>query len=370
MKLVLLKNNLKSGLDTAGRAIGSNLNLPVLGSVLIRAEGSQIQVSATNLELAIVKNVFGKVIEGGAAVVPFNTISNIVNNIASERIHLEKTKQGNLELKTDNYTATIQGIDEKEFPIIPKIEKKSGEVQVGTQVFKDSLARVVIAVEVTDLRPEISGVLFKGEASSLRLAATDSFRLAEAKILGNQVKMKDRKPFEVTVPIKTSEELVRVIDDEETVSFYIENNQILFETESTALISRLVEGSFPDYDPIVPKEIDTKISIKKEELINALKLASSFASKSNDVRVKTNDKKVIEIYSSDNAVGENRYLIPAKIDGPAVESIFNWKYLLDGVRATVGKEIMLGLNGSDKPALIKDPGDDSYFYILMPIKPS
>lgn len=369
MKLVILKSNLKNGLDIVGKAIGTNLNLPVLGSVLIKAEGNQIQLSATNLELAIVRNVFGKVIEEGAAVVPYNTISSIVNNIASERVHLEKTRQGNLEFKTDNYTATIQGINEKEFPIIPKIEKKSGGIEIDVPVFRDSLAKVVIAGEATDLRPEIAGVLFVGESSSLKLAATDSFRLAEAKILGSQVRTKNKESFEVTVPIKTSQELVRAMDDEDIVSFYVENNQALFETENTALISRLIEGSFPDYSSIIPKDIDTKIVIKREELINALKLASSFASKSNDVRIKVKDKKVIEVYSSDNAVGENNYLIPAKIDGPVVESIFNWKYLLDGVRAVIGKEIMLGLSGTDKPALIKDPGDDSYFYILMPIKP-
>jgi len=371
VKLVILKNNLKSGLDIVGRAIGSNLNLPVLGSVLIKTSGNQIQLSATNLELAITKTVFGKVVEEGSLVIPYNTLSSVVNNVTSERVNLEKTKQGNLEFKTDNYTATIQGIDEKEFPIMPKIDKKSSGIEIDAPVFKDSLAKVVIAGEATDLRPEISGVLFTGETSSLKLAATDSFRLAEAKILGKQVRAKERVSFEVTVPIKTAQELTRVIEDEdETIGFYIENNQALFETENTTIISRLVEGTFPDYGSIVPKETETKIVMKKEELINSLKLASSFASKSNDVKIKTKDKKIVEVYSSDNAVGENTYLIPAKIEGQAAESVFNWKYLLDGVRAVAGKEIMVGLNGGDKAALIKDPNDDSYFYILMPIRTS
>ncbi len=370
MKLVLLKSNLKNGLDIVGRAIGQNLNLPVLGGVLIRADGNQIQLSATNLELAIVRGVFGKVVDSGAVVVPYAVLANIVSNISSERIHLEKTKQGNLEFKTDNYTATIQGTDEKEFPIVPKVEKRDGGVEIGAQALKDSLAKVVIAAEATELRPEIAGVLFSGESAMLKLAATDSFRLAEAKILGSQVKVKDKKTFEATIPLKTAQELTRVIEDEETISLYIENNQALFETETTSLVSRLIEGAFPDYSSIVPKSIDTKISVKKEELISALKLTGSFATRSNDVRLKTSDKKIIEIYSSDNAVGENKYLIPAKIEGPAVESIFNWKYLLDGVRAATGKEITLGLNGGDKPALIKDPSDDTYFYILMPIRPA
>ena len=370
MKLVILKNNLKNGLDVVGRSIGQNLNLPILGSVLIKADGGQIQVSATNLELAITKNVFGKVVDAGSAVVPYGILSNIVNNVSSERINLEKTKQGNLEFKTDNYTATIQGANEKEFPIVPGIDKKDGGIELGAQALKDSLARVVIAAEATDLRPEIAGVFFSGEPSLLKLAATDSFRLAEAKISGSQVKAKNRRTFEATLPIKTAQELARAIEDEESITLYIDKNQALFETETTTLVSRLIEGTFPDYSPIVPKDIDTKVSAKKEEFINALKLTGSFATRSNDIRIKITDKKVVDIYSSDSAIGENKYLIPAKIEGPAVEAIFNWRYLLDGVRAVTGKEITLGLNGADKPALVKDPSDDSYFYILMPIRPA
>lgn len=369
MKIVLLKNNLKSGLDIVGRAVGSNLNLPVLGSVLISTANNQIQLSTTNLELAITKKVFGKVIEEGSVVVPYNILSSTVNNTASERIHLERTKQGNLEFKTDNYTATIQGVNEKEFPIIPGIEKKNG-IEVDSSTLKNSLVKVVIAGEVSDLRPEIGGVLFVGETTSLRLAATDSFRLAEAKIMGNQIKSKYKESFTATVPLKTAQELTRILDEETTVSLHFENNQVLFETENTLLISRLIEGTFPDYSSIVPDETETKVLIKREELISALKLASSFVSKTNDVKISIKDKKVVEIYSGDNAIGENKYLIPAKIEGPGTEIIFNWKYLLDGIRAGSAKEVLIGLNGGDKPALIKDPGDDLYFYVLMPIKPS
>ena len=149
-----------------------------------------------------------------------------------------------------------------------------------------------------------------------------------------------------------------------------ENNQVLFETKNTSIISRLIEGEFPDYKPIIPDDTETKINTKRDELISALKLASSFVSKTNDIKLSTKDKKIIEIYSGDNAVGENKYLIPAKIEGPNVEAVFNWKYLLDGIRTGVGKDVFLGLNGSEKPAMIKDPGDESYFYILMPIKPN
>ena len=371
MKTVILKNNLKNGLDGVGRAIGSNLNLPVLGGVLVKTSGSQIQISATNLELAITKNVFGKVVEEGGVVVPYSIFSSTVNNISSERINLEKSKQGNLEIKTDNYSATIQAINEKEFPIIPKIENKKDFLEIEAQALKEALSKVVVAGEESELRPEIGGVLFTGETAELRLAATDSFRLAEAKIFGNQIKNKNKKTVKATVPLKTTQELIRAVGDEgDSVKIYLENNQALFETPNTSIISRLIEGEFPDYKSIVPDGTDTNITIKREELISALKLASSFVSRTNDIKLSTKDKKIVEIYSGDNSDGENKYLIPAKIEGPAVEVVFNWKYLLDGVRTGSGKEAFLGLNGGEKPAVIKTPGDETCFYILMPIKPN
>jgi len=370
VKIILLKNNLKTGLDAVGRAIGSNLNLPVLGSVLISAKNNKIKLSATNLELAVTKDVFGKVVEEGSMVIPYGILSSTVNNTTSEKVHLEKTKQGNLEFKTDNYTATIQSVDEKEFPILPDVKKGETGMEIDSGALGEALARVVIAGEASDLRPEIGGVLFVGEANELKLVATDSFRLAEARISGSQVKSKSKEPFTATVPIKTAQELTRIIDEEDIINIYFDNNQVLFETENTSLISRLIEGTFPDYTSIIPKEIETKVSVKREELVNALKLASSFVSKTNDVLISVKDKKILEVYSSDNARGENKYLIPVKVEGPDTEIVFNWKYLLEGIRAGTSKEILVGLSGSDKPALIKDPGDESYFYILMPIKPN
>jgi len=368
VKIILLKSNIKQGLDTVGRSIGSNLNLPVLGGVLINASNNQIKLSTTNLELAITKNVFGKVVEEGSVVIPYSVLSSTINNINSERIHIDKTKQGNVELKTDNYTATIQGVSEKEFPIIPEIDKKSSKIEVDAQTLKDSLSKVVIAGEISDLRPEIGGVLFTGEAATLKLVATDSFRLAEAKIIGDQIHNKTKETFTATVPLKTAQEAIRGID-ESSVSLYFEENQVLFETENTSIISRLIEGAFPDYKSIIPKDIETNILLKREELINALKLASSFVSKMNDVKIAVKDKRVVEVYSGDNSIGENKYLIPAKIDGPGTEIIFNWKYLLDGIRTGTSKEVSIGLSGGDKPALIKEPNNESYFYILMPINP-
>ena len=368
MKLIILRDNLKLGLDTVARAVGQNLNLPILGNVLIVTEGNQIRLAATNLELAITKIISGKVVEEGSVTAPHQILASIVANSTSERINIETTKQGNLLLKGDNYESNIQSSKSEEFPVISGVSERKEAVSVNSAVFREGLTRAVIASEASDLRPEISGVLLLGEINVLKLVATDSFRLAEVRISGQQFKNNLGGGFKFTIPLKTAQELTRILKDEGEASFYTEKNQFLFKTEDATLTSRLIEGSFPDYEAIIPKEIDTEVLVSRNELSGALKLSGAFASRTYDVRLKLKDKKVLEIYSSDNAVGENNYLIPAKINGPETEAVFNWRYLLDGLKGGSTEQVFLGLNGSERPAVIKNPEDESYLYILMPIK--
>jgi len=367
MKLIILKSHLKVGLDSVGRATVSNLNLPVLGNILIKTINNQIKLSATNLEIAITKTVYGKIIEDGSITVPYIVLSNIVNNTTSERINLE-TKQNNLIIKTDNYEAKIAGIGENEFPIIPNIKEGKEYLEIAASILKNSLDMVVIAAGISDLRPEISGVFFNLELSELKLAATDTFRLAEIKIPGLQIKNNFNQGFSVIIPLKTTQELTRIIGGSDMVNIYIDNNQILFKTQDLEVVSRLIEGKFPDYNSIIPKDSDVQVLVGKEDLINALKLTSSLSSRVNEVRLKVDGKKVLEVYSSDNALGENNYLVPAKITGKDAQIAFNWRYLLDGVRVLSGDQVFLGINNESKPVIINTPKDISYFYILMPIK--
>lgn len=369
MKLIILKNNLKKGLEFVSKAIGNNANLPIISNVLIKTAENKIKIIATNLEIAVVATITGKVIEDGSLSVPYDVLLNIVNNLSSERISLE-VKNNNLAVNADNYDALIQGISESEYPIIPKIKDEKEFVEVNASVLGESLAKVSIAAGANELRPEINGVLMVIESSAIKLVATDSFRLAEAKLSEGQFKNHLSEGFKVIIPLKTAEILSKLAkeSDDKPISIYFENNQILARTEGVEMISRLIDGKFPDYEAIIPKSLGAEAVISREELTNALKLANSFAQRVKDVKLRSKDKKVLEVYSSDNSLGENKYLIPAKITGNTFETTFNLKYLLDGVRAEDNDQIFLGINEDNKPALIKTPNSNSYFYILMPVK--
>ena len=369
MKLVILKNNLREGLNAVERATSENNNLPILKNVLLKTFNNKIQLSATNLEIAVSRYVAGKIIEEGSITVPLSTLLNIVNNTNSERINLE-TNQNTLVFKTDNYEATIQGLPEEEFPIIPKIENTKNHLSLSADIFKDSILKVINAIQLSDIRPEIGGMLLDFQVTHLKLVGTDSFRLAEKTIIDSNFKSTFEQGFKVIIPLKTMQEVLRTVTKGEVVIF-IDPNQILFKNEEIEIISRLIDGNYPDYDPITPKSFETEIIIEREHLINAVKLVSTFSGKVNDIRMKVKDgKKVLEVYSVNQLLGENKYLVPIKTKGEEFETSFNWRYLMDGLKNFSGPELFFGVNGSHRAAILKNSNDVTYFYILMPINAS
>lgn len=370
MKIVILKENLKKGLHSIERSVTENANLPILKNILIKTFNNKIQLSGTNLELAVTSYISGKIVEEGSITIPLAAFSTITNNIDNEKISLETKENNVLLFKTDNYEAAIQGLPEEEFPIIPKIENIKNYLQIEFSLLKEALLKVVNAAQPSEIRPEIGGVLLDFQVTTFKLVATDTFRLAEKTILESNFQTTFNKGFKVIIPLKTVHEVLRIINDG-TMNIFIDPNQILFKTEEIEIISRLIDGVYPDYEQIIPKSSETNTVIDREHAINAVKLVSVFCGRVNDIKIHTHDhKKSLEIYSANQYLGENKYLIPAKIDGSSFEVSFNWRYLMDGLKNFNDKEIHFVINGDVKPAMLKSSTDTSYFYILMPIKNS
>ncbi|MBI5147581.1 MAG: DNA polymerase III subunit beta [Parcubacteria group bacterium] len=368
MKLIILKNNIKEGMGAVEGTAQESSGLPILKNILIKAENNELKLTATNLEMAISYKLTGKIIKDGGLTVPAVTLSALVNNINNERISLEKS-DNTLLFKTDNYNAVIQGINESEFPIIPKVENENEFIKIDAAVFKNALNKVIDAAQFSDIRPEISGVLLDFQLNFLKLAATDSFRLAEKTIPNSQFSTTNKAGFKAIIPLKTSYKLLKLLKDDGTLFIYSDQNQIVFKSDGLEIISRLIDGSFPDYESIIPSSVSAEIIIDKKQFIEALKLSGAFSGKSQEVKLKSkSDKKVLEVFSADHSVGENSYLIPAKIKGDEFEVAFNRRFLLDGLKNHDSENVVFGINGDFKPSTIKTPNDNSFFYILMPIK--
>ncbi|TSC95810.1 MAG: DNA polymerase III subunit beta [Parcubacteria group bacterium Athens1014_26] len=366
MKIIILRDNLKEGLNTIGRAITENANLPILKNILIKTHNNKIKLVATNLELAITHLISCKVIEDGGVTIPFSVLNNIVINSDSERINLESINN-NLIYKTDNYEANIQGLSEDEYPIIPKIDNIETCIKIDATIFKNSLLKVINSAQVSEIHPEISGILFNFQTSNLKLVATDSFRLAEKSLFEKDYKSNLHKGFNVIIPLKIAQEVIRVVPDGELV-ICVDLNQVLFKTDGVELISRVIDGNYPNYEQIIPKEFETECLLSREQFLNAVKLVSNFTGKVNDIKIKTTEGgKSLEVFSNNSYLGENKYLIPAKIKGENFNISFNWRYLMDGLKNFDSEELIFAVN-KERPAILKSGQDFSYFYILMPIK--
>jgi len=372
MKIEILKDNLKRGLEIVEKIAKKNLTLPVLSNVLLSCEGNFLRLDTTNLETSISWWVLAKIEEGGKIAIPAAFFSNLINLLKEERIHL-RSQGKNLILETKNQTTQIQGIDPEEFPIIPKIEKEE-IVRISNQKLLEALGQIIEIPSISQIRPEISGIYFSFKKDLLKIVGTDSFRLAE-KTIGLKGKIKKEVSF--ILPQDAVRELINILSREEGyVVIYFSPNQILFENikEETShtqvqILSRLIEGEYPKYQEIIPKKYKTQIISKKDDLQNQLKQAGLFSGKISEVKlaVQPEDNR-LKIYSESPEIGKNEAYLPVKIKGEAIEISFNYKFLILGLQNIRSSEVIFELNGEEGPGVLKPVGDESYIYISMPIK--
>lgn len=373
MNIILLKNNLKEALSIISGARKDSSQLPVLKNFLLETRDGRLILSATDLEIGITHSTPAKIIKEGSLTIPFAVFSQIINNLSFERVILE-LKGNSLWVISDNYKARISVTDKEEFPIIPSVKEKTEQkFELEGEYFLEALSAVSSACQISELRPELSGLLFSFKGEVLKLAATDSFRLTEKTVSEKKFLTTLSHPVSFIIPLRTIQEASRIfsLKKEEKIVLLFDQNQIAFKTGYTTLISRLIEGKFPDYEVVIPKSFSTEATMEKNDVVDALKLSGSLSNRLNEVRFVSDDgMKNIKIISSSQEVGESEYLLPAKIKGEKVQITFNWKFILDGLRNIKSSQINIGFNGEEKPSIIRSPEETSLLYILMPIKSS
>ncbi len=377
MKLLILKENLKKGLDIVERIVSKNLTLPILNNILLDGKKNTLKISATDLEIGINFWLLAKIEKEGQITIPGKFLSNIINYLPSDKISLEEKNQ-NLFIEHKDYSAQIKGTSSQDFPIIPSIEKNNFII-INSALFSKGLLYVVENSSITQTRPEISGVFIVFDKNLIILVATDSFRLSEKKIVSQFKTSSLFKPVSLILPQKTARELINIISDkEQDLYVYFSPNQIMFELRGkesnqpqVQVISRLIEGEYPNYQEIIPKQYKTEIHLKKNEFLNQIKLASLFSDKINEVKIVVGPKKNgLDIFAQSSDFGQTQSFINGEVKGERTEVSFNWKFLVDGLNNIKSQEIVFGLNKEDGPATLKPVGDETYTYVVMPIKGS
>ncbi|MFH1308470.1 MAG: DNA polymerase III subunit beta [Patescibacteria group bacterium] len=371
MKIICLQENFKKGLNIVQNIIGKNLTLPILNNILLDVSKNKLKLSATDLELAVSSDIQCKSEKIGSITIPAKTLFNFVNTLPNKKIEIS-VKNNIINLKCENYQSSINGLNSKDFPIIPQLKNKP-ILEINSNKLKEILEQVINFVSFSDIRPEINGIFFNFSLEkNSKFVTTDSFRLGEKTVSLKINKQKGSDLSSIIIPYKTAQELIRIIgnqEKDENIKVIIQDNQILFTSNNFELISKLIKGNYPNYKQLITDKFETNILIEKEELVKAIKLSSFFSSKINDVRLRINSKKgIIEVFSQDLELGENLSKIKADIKGRDMEAIFNYKYLLDGLNSINSKKISIGFNSEVSPGIIKPEGDSSFTYVVMPIK--
>lgn len=375
MKVTLLKEKLKNGLIVTERAIGRNLNLPILGNILLKAEKNFLCLMATDLEIAIRYWILGKVEEEGSVAIPAKILSSYISLIPHESVILT-TKNNTLSVEYQNQQSKILGQNAEDFPIIPKVDSESFW-EVDNNVFCKSLSRVVDFCSLTQVRPELSGVYFDYRKDQITLAATDSFRLAEKKFYLSNRSKDVTKECSFILPQKAAREIVNNLKElTGNLRIYLSKNQVLFEYPMGEidhplfqLTSRLIDGNYPNYQEIVPKTCQTKIIVARNDFINKIRAASLFSGRTNEIQLEINPKSnKFTIAAQNPEVGETKNSIEGEITGHDAKVSFNFRFLLEGLTNFESPDVIFELNGDTGPAVIRPVGDTNYIYVAMPVK--
>jgi len=373
MKIQILKDGLKQALSVVERATAKTPILPALGAIAIIAKKNTLELSATDLEMGIRYKLLAKTEKEGEAVVSSRLLSQLVGTLAEREINME-LQGGELKIESTEQQTNIKTLPLDDFPIIPSLGGEEIAVELETKAFCAGLSQVVGVVGQNQARPEISGVLVSIGKDDIKLVATDSFRLAEKSIILNKT-----QPVETSfiLPQKTTKELIAILGDlSGTTKLYSSATQALFDysskevgTPSIQIISRIIEGEYPQYQDVIPKDFVTKARVQKQELISSLRAASIFSGKMQDAKVVADPKKKgLEISSQSADTGRHNSFLPCDITGEHLEISFNWRFLLEGLSNIKGEDVEVAFAGEDAPALLRPTGEEQYFYVVMPVK--
>ena len=373
MKLSCLQENLNKGLSIVGRAVATRTTLPITSNVLLTAEQSRLKLVATNLEMAISYWIGAKVEEEGTITVPARLLTEFVASLPNENIDIElSSRTKTLSLKCARFEARISGVDAKDFPPIPDINEGI-KTRLDMDTLGKGISHVAFAAATEESRPVLTGVDARFNDDQLTLAAADGFRLAVYKL---NLSQSVNQQAEVIIPARTLTELNRMMTDEEEgvdVTINPNKSQALFRMKNTELVSQLVQGTFPQYDQLIPQGHSTRVTVDVADFLRATRTASIFARDgSGIVRLvagsdgdSTPGKLTISARSEE--IGDDVGEIDAAVEGEEMKIAFNGRYLIDVLGVLAESQVILETTNSSSPGVIRPVGSDNYVHVVMPM---
>lgn len=373
MKLSCLQENLADGLSMVSRAVATRSTLPVLSNILMSTDASRLKLSATDLELGINCWIGAQVEQEGAVTVPARLLSDFVNSLPPGPMELELvSRTQTLNLKSGRFEANIKGIDAQEFPRV-EVPEEDDAVSIAPDLLRRMVEQVAFAAATDESRPVLTGVLMDIAGQDLTFAAADGYRLSvSSTVLENEVEGE----MSLIVPARALQELRRVsAEQEEPIEMIVsaDRNQVFFKLENVHLVSQLVEGTFPDYQQIIPSDHNTRVILGTADFLKAVRMAFIFARDAANIvrfQVVPNEsadagRLIISATSAEH--GDNVSELDVNVEGEPIEVAFNARYCIDALSIMDTAQVSLETSDSSSPGVLKPVGGEDFVHIIMPM---
>lgn len=366
MKLTVLQENLTKAVTQASRFTNTRSQLPILGNILFRATKTKLTISSTNLEISVLSQIGAKIEEEGEISIPSKIISELVGNLPKDQIVLDAEKE-QLKIKSSGFSSNVLGMDATDFPEVPGALTKP--TVLPKKEILESLSQTLFATSVDETRPILTGVLFILNKNVAILVATDGFRLSQKKIILPKYTSLSQK---IVVPKGILGEVGRSLDEVSDVQFEVQEKekQIIFGLGDVVLSSRLLEGEYPDFEKIIPKNSLITVRLDKEELLRAVKLASIFAREAANIIKLKLFKDSVKVLAESGSSGSQETDVEAKVEGEVkgFEIAFNYRFLEEFLHSVAGEEVKMEFTTVDKAGVFTDTSDPNYLHLIMPVR--
>ena len=374
MKVTILQENLARGLGIVSRAVSPRSTLPVLANIMIATDEGRLRLSATNLEMGITCWIAGRIEDEGSTTVPARTFGDLVNTLPGDQVALTlDASTQTLNVRSGTSTNDIKGIDAQEFPPMP-VPDMEGAVQLNVVDFKEMVHQVAFSASTDEARPVLMGVLVLVEGDQITMAAADGFRLSVRKAT---LSAPAPQPVNIIVPARALNELARIASDgDESIAMVVPKGrgQVVFRVKDAELVSQLIDGTFPDYQQIIPRSYKPRTLFSTASLLKACKQAEIFAREGSNVArldIKAAQGEMepseVEISATSEETGKNETIVEATVDGSGVLIAFNVKYLREALEVIRTPNVALETSAANSPGVIRPVGEDDFLHVIMPM---
>jgi len=362
MKIKISQAELQKGIQIVYPIVPNKATLPILAHILLEAKDGKLRLAGTDLEIGISHTIPVEVIEEGAIAIPAKRLNDLIKELPDIPLSITTRKNYQTTIDCEKGVFKVMGLPKEEFPKIHSVSDKDG-ILIDPEVLEDMLELTTFAVSHDETRYVLNGILFISNGEQLRFVATDGRRLAS---IERTVKKAPKGEQKAIIPLKALVELRRLIGGQKKTSITIKENQASFDIGETQLVTRLIEGVFPDYDRVIPEESPQKMSISKENfLLTTRRISLWTTQESPSIRLDLKPDK-LTISKQTPEVGEAQEALAVKYSGDEFSVGFNPNYLIDVLKALPEEEIQMELPGPDKPGVIRTK--DQYLYVVLPMQ--